>query len=149
MRVAQADSVTFFAQVPPGQVRRAAADLTAALPQATVVDLVAYAARFMQSYQKLYVLAIAMSGLALLAGILLVANSVSLAMLDRRYEIGILKTVGYTRRQILTIFAVEYGWVGLLATGAGVLLIQGLLALLAIANHLPASPYCWICRRSQ
>ena len=138
MQVAQADSVTFFAQVPPGQVRRAAADLTAALPQATVVDLVAYAARFMQSYQKLYILAIAMSGLALLAGILLVANSVSLAMLDRRYEIGILKTVGYTSRQILMIFAVEYGCIGLLATGAGVLLIQGLLALLAIANHLPA-----------
>jgi len=138
MRVAQADSVTFFVQVPPGQVRRAAADLTAALPQDTVVDLVAYAARFMQSYQKLYILAIAMSGLALLAGILLVANSVSLAVLDRRYEIGILKTVGYTRRQILMIFAVEYGWVGLLATGTGVLLIQGLLALLALANHLPA-----------
>ena len=137
-RVAQPDSLAFFAQFPPGQVSRAAADLAAALPQATVVDLEAYAARFMQSYQKLYILAIALSGLALLAGILLVANSVSLAMLDRRYEIGILKTVGYTRRQILAVFAVEYGVVAGLATGAGVLLIQGLLALLAVANHLPA-----------
>lgn len=137
-RVAQADAVNFFVQLPPAQVRSTAADLTAALPQATVVDLMAYAARFMQSYQKLYILAIALSGLALLAGILLIANSVSLAMLDRRYEIGVLKTVGYSRRHILAVFVVEYGIVSALATGAGILLIQGLLALLAMANHLPA-----------
>ena len=71
--------------------------------------------------------------------LLLVANSVSLAMLERRYEIGILKTVGYSRRQILSIFAVEYGLVGLLATATGMLLIQVLLAVLAVANHLAAS----------
>jgi putative ABC transport system permease protein len=133
--VAQPDSLTYFVQVPPNQVSRAAAALGAALPQATVVDLFAYAGRFMQSYQNLYMLAIVMAGLALLAGLLLVANSVSLAMLDRRYEIGILKTVGYARRQILGIFAVEYGLVGLLATGAGLLVIEGLLAVLAIAAH--------------
>ena len=138
-RVARPDALTYFVQVAPDQVSRAATALGAALPQATVVNLVAYAARFMQSYQNLFVLPMAMAGLALLAGFLLVANSVSLAMLDRRYEIGILKTVGYSRRQILAIFAVEYGLVGLLATGAGVLLVQGLLAVLAIATHLAAS----------
>ncbi len=138
-RVARPDSLTYFVQVAPDQVGRAAAALGSALPQVTVVNLVAYAARFMQSYRNLFVLAIAMAGLALLAGLLLVANSVSLAMLDRRYEIGILKTVGYSRRQILSVFAVEYGLVGLLATGAGVLLIQGLLAVVAIGNRLPAS----------
>jgi putative ABC transport system permease protein len=137
--VAAPDSLNYFVQVSPDRVSRAATALGAALPGATVVDLVAYAARFMQSYKNLYILAIAMAGLALLAGFLLVANSVSLAMLDRRYEIGILKAVGYSRRHILSIFAVEYGLVGLLATGAGVLLIQGLLALIAIANHLAVS----------
>ncbi len=139
MQVTRPDSLTFFVQFAPSQIGSVATALTTALPQATVVDLIAYAGRFMQSYQKLYVLPIVMAGLALMAGILLVANSVSLAMLDRRYEIGILKTVGYTRGQILTLFAVEYGLVGLLATGAGVLLVQGLLAVLAIANHLAAS----------
>jgi putative ABC transport system permease protein len=138
-QVTRPDSLTFFVQFEPSQIGSVATALATALPQATVVDLIAYAGRFMQSYQKLYVLPIVMAGLALLAGILLVANSVSLAMLDRRYEIGILKTVGYTRGQILTLFAVEYGLVGLLATGAGVLLVQGLLAVLAIANHLAAS----------
>jgi putative ABC transport system permease protein len=65
-----------------------------------------------------------------------VANSVSLAMLDRRYEIGILKAVGYSRRQVLAVFAIEYGLVALLATGSGVAFIEGLLALLAVASHL-------------
>lgn len=138
-QVTRPDSLTFFVQFEPSQIGSVATALATALPQATVVDLIAYAGRFMQSYQKLYVLPIVMAWLALLAGILLVANSVSLAMLDRRYEIGILKTVGYTRGQILALFAVEYGLVGLLATGAGVLLVQGLLAVLAIANHLAAS----------
>ncbi len=138
-RVAQPDALTYFVQVNSAHLDRTVTALGAALPQATVVNLVAYAARFMQSYRNLFVLAMAMAGLALLAGFLLVANSVSLAMLDRRYEIGILKTVGYTRRQILSIFAVEYGLVGLLATGAGVLIIQGLLAVTALASNLSAA----------
>ncbi len=136
-RVAQADSLTYFVQVAPDQLDRTSMALGARLPQATVLNLVTYAARFMQSYRNLYILPMALAGLALLSGILLVANSVSLAMLDRRYEIGILKTIGYTRGQILTIFAVEYGLVGLLAAGVGVFIIQGLLAVLAIGNHLP------------
>ncbi len=138
-RVATPDSLAFFVKVSPGRAGEAAAALGAALPQATVVDLAAYAARSMQSTRKLYVLPMAMAGLALLAGLLLAANSASLAVLDRRYEIGILKTVGYSRRQILTIFAVEYGLAGLLATAAGVALVQALLAALAFGNHMPAS----------
>ena len=138
-RVARPDSLTYFVRVAPDRLSSVAAALGAALSQATVLNLVAYAGRFMQGYQKLFVLPLAMAGLALLAGILLVANSVSLAMLDRRYETGILKTVGYARRQILSIFMVEYGLVGLLATSTGVLLVQALLVVLAVANHLPAS----------
>ncbi len=135
-RVARPEAVTYFVRVAPDQVSRTANALGAALPQASVVSLVAYTARFMQTYQNLFVLAVAMAGLALLAGLLLVANSVSLAMLDRRYEIGILKTVGYARRQILAIFGVEYGVVGLLATGAGVGVVQVFLWGLALVNQL-------------
>ena len=53
-----------------------------------------------------------MSGLALLAGVLLVANSVSLAMLDRRYEIGVLKAIGYSRRPDAVTLGLEYGMDG-------------------------------------
>ncbi len=135
-QIAQPDSLAFSVQVAPQQLQPAVTALASGLPQATVVDLVAYAARFMQSYRNLYVLAIAMAGMAMLAGFLLVANSVSLAVLDRRYEIGVLKTVGYSRRQILAIFAVEFGLAGVLATAAGLLIVQAFLAVLAAASHL-------------
>ncbi len=138
-QIARPDSLTFYVQVAANRLDRVSTALGAALPQATVLNLATYAARFMQGYRNMFVLALTMAGLALLAGFLLVANSVSLAMLDRRYEIGILKTVGYSRRQILSIFAVEYGLVGLLATGAGVLVIQTLLGLMSIANHMTAA----------
>ncbi|NMB89242.1 MAG: FtsX-like permease family protein, partial [Chloroflexi bacterium] len=138
-RATRPDSLTYFVQFPPQQLDRAAADLGANLPQATVLNLTAYAARYMHSYLRLVPLPLAMAGLAMLAGLLLVANSVSLAMLDRRYEIGILKAMGYTRRHILSTFAMEYGLASLLATATGVLIIQGLLAVLAAANHAPAS----------
>jgi putative ABC transport system permease protein len=77
--------------------------------------------------------------MALLAGILLVANSVSLAMLDRRYEIGVLKTVGYSRGQVLAAFAVEYTLVGVIASVTGLTVVQAFFWGLAIANKLAAS----------
>ena len=86
----------------------------------------------MRTYQKTYVMPLALSALALLAGLLLVANAVSLAMLDRRFEIGVLKTVGYSRTQVLAMLVVEYGWAGILATGVGLTVMESLMALIAL-----------------
>jgi putative ABC transport system permease protein len=104
----------------------------------TVIDLAAYAARFTQAYYNLFVLAVAMAGLALLAGLLLIANAVSLAMVDRQYEIGVLKTIGYTRRHLWLMFAVEYGLVALIASAAGVAVVQAALFVIGLANGLAA-----------
>jgi putative ABC transport system permease protein len=138
-KVAQPEALTVFVQVDPQQVNSTVSTLGNALPQVTVIDLEAYASRYMQAYQRLYALPIAMAGLALLAGLLLLANSVSLAVMDRRYDIGIFKTIGYARRQILAMFAVEYGLVSLMATGVALLIVQGLLALLAFTQSLDAA----------
>ena len=58
------------------------------------------------------------------------------AVIDRRYEIGIFKTIGYSRGQVLSMFAVEYGLVSLLATGVALLVVQGFLALLALKERM-------------
>ncbi len=134
-RAAQADSLAYFLEVSPGQTKQAASELVTALPHATVIDLEAYAGRFMLAYQRLYALPLLVAGLAVLAGLLLVANSVSLALLDRRHEIGVLKTLGYARRQILALFGVEYGMVGLLAALAALLAAAGLVALVSLASQ--------------
>ncbi|RPI21387.1 MAG: FtsX-like permease family protein, partial [Chloroflexota bacterium] len=138
-RIAAPDTVTVFVQAPKGEAANIAARLGAALPEATVIDLVAYATRYTQTYQNLFMLATAMAGLAFLAGVLLVANSVSLAMLDRRYELGILKAVGYSRLHLLATLAVEYSLMALLACATGLAAVRIFLWVLALANHLAGS----------
>jgi putative ABC transport system permease protein len=132
-------AIIYSLQIPAAHLSRISADLGRALPGATVINLEAYATRYIQTYHNLFVLAVAMAGLALLAGVLLIANSVSLAMLDRRYEIGVLKTIGYSRRHILASLAVEYSLVGLIATLAGIAAVQVFFTILAMANDLAAS----------
>ena len=73
---------------------------------------------------------IAIASLSLIAGVIIIANAVALAMLERRRELGILKSVGYTSGTVLSEVMIENGIVGavgalmamLLATGAIVLL---------------------------
>jgi predicted lysophospholipase L1 biosynthesis ABC-type transport system permease subunit len=52
---------------------------------------------------------------ALLAALLIAANTVALALLERRREIGILKAVGYTSRSALAGIVIEQGVAGLIA----------------------------------
>lgn len=134
--LAKPDTVHFFIQAPPGRLHSTSAALGRALPGATVIDLQAYAARYTLQIHNLFVLAVAMAGLALLAGVLLVANSVSLAMLDRRYEIGVLKVVGYSQTHILVSLGVEYGLVALIASAAGLVVVQVFFMVLALVNGL-------------
>ncbi|GCE13132.1 ABC transporter permease [Tengunoibacter tsumagoiensis] len=58
----------------------------------------------------------AIASLSLLAGVIIIANAVALAMLERRRELGILKSVGYTSRNVLGEVVLENAIVG--ATGA-------------------------------
>ena len=64
----------------------------------------------------------AMSLLALLVGLFLIFNSVNFSVLQRRGLIGVLRALGLTRRQLLTMVLVEAAAVGLLAAVAGVAL---------------------------
>jgi predicted lysophospholipase L1 biosynthesis ABC-type transport system permease subunit len=135
-RLAPPDSVQLDLDTAPSEAAALTAQLGQALPQATVVDQVAYAARFVAVYRNLFILAVAMSGLALLAGALLVANTVSLAMLERRYEIGVLKAIGYTRGHLLASLSLEYGLVAAIATGAALVGVRGMLWVMGRANPL-------------
>jgi putative ABC transport system permease protein len=64
----------------------------------------------------------AMSLLALLVGLFLIFNSVNFSVLQRRPLIGVLRALGLTRRQLLTMILTEAAIVGLLAAVLGVLL---------------------------
>jgi putative ABC transport system permease protein len=68
---------------------------------------------------------IVIASLSLLAGIIIIANAVALAMLERRRELGILKSVGYTSKSILSEVLFENGVIG----GTGALLAMLLVML--------------------
>ena len=65
--------------------------------------------RMVQSYQTMMTF---FSSLALLVGLFLVANSVSISVAERRKEIGTLRAMGTLRRNILLLFLSEAGMMG-------------------------------------
>ena len=64
--------------------------------------------------EQLTALPLVIAALALIASAIIIANSVSLATLERRREIGIMKAVGVQTSSVLTLLLLENGLVGLL-----------------------------------
>ncbi len=85
-----------------------------------------------RTFLNLLWFALAMAGLALLAGVLLMANVVSLAMVERRYEMGVMKAVGYTQRHILIVIGAEYGLIGLVSSLTGIIGVRVMILLLTM-----------------
>ena len=65
------------------------------------------------------------ASLAMIAGLIIIANAVALAMLERRREIGILKSVGHTSSSVLATVLVENGLIGVLGALVAMLLVVG------------------------
>ncbi|MGZ3662961.1 MAG: ABC transporter permease [Ktedonobacterales bacterium] len=108
----------------PKQATQKLNEVQQAVPSAqtlTVVDFLIFITDFLNN---LIVMLTAIASLAMLAGIIIIANAVALAMLERRRELGILKAVGHTSRSVLGEVLIENGIVGF--TG-------GFLAMLLVA----------------
>ena len=101
-----------------------------AVPGSTVLDLADLGALVQQVLGNLVDLLIGIASLALFAGIVIIANTVALAMLERRREIGILKATGYTSRSVLSQVLLENGIVGGIGAVAGMAAVSGATALL-------------------
>jgi putative ABC transport system permease protein len=87
----------------------------------------------LRELESIYAFIVSVAGLALVAGAVLIANSVGLAMLERRREMGIFKAIGYSSGRILAGIGLEYSLLGLLAGCAG----MGAVALaFRLINHL-------------
>jgi putative ABC transport system permease protein len=71
-------------------------------------------------YRGLFHFVAGVSALALLAGVVLIANAVGLALVERRRELAVLKAVGYRRFDVLGLIAVENMVLGSVAGAAGV-----------------------------
>lgn len=101
------------------------------VPFAQVVSLTDLNAIIDRVLNNLIVMLTAIASLAMLAGLIIIANAVALAMVERRREIGILKSVGHTSRSILAMVLIENGLIGLLGSLMAVLLVIGLIIALS------------------
>ena len=85
-------------------------------------------------FEKITALPMVIALLALFAGGVIIANTVSLAVLERRRQIGIMKAIGLHSSQVLALLLLEGGMVGLLGgiigtgIGAGMILFMGVLS---------------------
>jgi len=138
-KLGMASNSQFFLTLKPAELSSNLTKLGKALPQTTMLSMPEFQARYVRQYQNLFAMVAVMAGLSILAGLLLVANSVSLAMLDRRFEIGVLKSIGYSRWQVLFSQVVEYTLMSVVATFSALLIIWGLLALAGLFNDLLGS----------
>jgi putative ABC transport system permease protein len=76
------------------------------------------------------------SAIAIFVGGFLVYNAFSMTVVERTREIGMLRTLGMTRRQVLRQILTEAGIIGLagslLGIGAGILLSRGLISVMEL-----------------
>lgn len=74
---------------------------------------------------------VTIASLSLFAGVIIIANAVALAMLERRRELGILKSVGYTSRTVLGEVLIENAVIGGLGAMLAMLLVTFATSLLS------------------
>ncbi|TMC19346.1 MAG: FtsX-like permease family protein, partial [Chloroflexi bacterium] len=106
----------FYMKIDPAKVGKALQVIGNIAPNASVFNF-ANIGDFINTFiGDILLVLTTIASLSLLAGVINIANAVALAMLERRRELGILKSVGYTSRTILGEVLIENGIVG--GTGA-------------------------------
>ncbi len=120
-------TVTYM-KIDPAQVNNALNTLGHIVPNATVQNLTDIGVYIEQMLNNILDVLIAIASLSLIAGVIIIANAVALAMLERRRELGILKSVGYTSGTVLSEVMIENSVVG--AIGA---LMAALLATVGVS----------------
>lgn len=113
----------FYMKIDSDKVGKALSSIARIAPNAFVFNL-ANIGDFIDQYLNYMLLTLStIAGLSLLAGIIIIANAVALAMLERRRELGILKSVGYTSGSVLTEVLIENGVIGGLGAFLAMLLV--------------------------
>ena len=132
-----AAQVNFTGQLAERRLASVGKALARDAPQALLLSRADLNSAMQGAVESLLAFVVAVAGLALVAGGVLIANSVGLAMLDRRREMGIFKAIGYSSARILAGIGVEYALLGLLAGAAGMGAVA--LAFRAINRLRPAA----------
>src|SRR5947209_1206292 len=121
----------FSLKVDPDQLPSFRQHLTRTVPTAFIFSVIDIDALINQVLNNLIIMLTTVASLAMIAGLIIIANAVALAMLERRREIGILKSVGHTSGSILATVLIENGLVGILGSLVAMLLVAGAITALS------------------
>ena len=99
----------FYLQVPQAQVAGVKNTLQTAVPGVFIFDFGDIVNLISKALNNIVIVFTAIGALALLAAVVIVANAVALAMLERRRELGVLKALGYTSGRVLGGVLLENG----------------------------------------
>jgi putative ABC transport system permease protein len=119
-----------YMKIDLAQVNKALNTLGTIVPNATVQNLADIGANFAQQLNSILDMLVAIASLSVIAGVIIIANAVALAMLERRRELGILKAVGYTSGTVLSEVMIENGVIGGIGALMAMLLATGAITLL-------------------
>jgi putative ABC transport system permease protein len=120
----------FYMKIDSDKLGKALSTIARVAPSAFVFNL-ANIGDFIDQYLNYMLLTLStIAGLSLLAGVIIIANAVALAMLERRRELGILKSVGYTSRTVLSEVLIEYGVIGGVGAFLAMLLVTFAMSML-------------------
>jgi ABC-type antimicrobial peptide transport system permease subunit len=120
------ESSVFYLQIDENQLNKATDTIGQEVPNATVSDPSNFTDFVNEFLNDAILVLTTVASLSLLAGVIIIANAVALAMLERRRELGILKSIGHSSRSLLSEVLLENGIVG--ATGALIAMVLVTLA---------------------
>ena len=121
----------FELKIKPDAKGAALRKLESADPNAQVIDPSDFGPIIKNIISNLILLLGAITSLALFAAAVIIANSVALAMLERRREIGIMKSIGYASSVVLAQVLLENAVLGGLAALSAVSLVAVAIGLLS------------------
>ncbi|MEP7009517.1 MAG: FtsX-like permease family protein [Acidobacteriota bacterium] len=119
------------AHLAPGSEQHVQDLLAAAYPNVTFLRIREILGKILGVLQRIGLGVRFLGGFTVLSGIAILAGAISAGSVRRGREVALLKTLGMTRRQVATAFAVEYallgGVAGLLGAGTGAALSWGVI----------------------
>ena len=113
------------------QLRKEVDRVTAGLPTVTVKDQAGYAAEARGQFDQLLFIIYALLAMALVIAVLGVVNTLALSVIERTREVGLLRAIGLSRRQLRTMVRLESVVIAVLGALLGVAMVVFGFALMA------------------
>ncbi len=138
--LAPLDSLLFISKTPDADVDALRADIeeiTEPLPTVTLKDPAGFAEEQKEQIDTLLNLINALLGLSVLIAVLGVVNTLALSVIERTREVGLLRAIGVSRRQLRTMIRLESIVIAVLGTVLGVAMgtVFGITLIRALADE--------------